>query len=59
MTRISHPLLDDVVDVPERTVRIWERSGWQRIKTKRSTSRKLDEHPALVEGDTQPLTKED
>lgn len=59
MALISHPLLDDVVDVHERTVHIWERSGWQRVKTKRSTRRVLDEHPAPVEGDPQPLTKED
>lgn len=28
---IHHPLLDRTVEVPSRAVRIYERSGWQRV----------------------------
>jgi len=65
MPLIHHPVLDRTTDVHERTVRIWERSGWQRVaKPKRSRSRsaspKLDEKPApVVEGAPPTLTKEE
>lgn len=49
MATIHHPVLDVTREVPERTVPIWERSGWQAVEPSTESPAPADETPA--EGD--------
>lgn len=59
MALIRHRALGRTVEVPDRTVHIWERSGWKAVTPTRSPSTPLVEPDAPDEGDPDPLTKED
>lgn len=60
MALIYHPVLDSTVEVPARTVKIWQRSGWLPVEHKANTSpTPVDEDPSNAEDTPHPFTEED
>jgi hypothetical protein len=64
MSIIHHPGLKREADVPEKTVHIWQLSGWEPGPLPAKPSRKIVnprvvEHPAPESGDSTTPRKED